>query len=51
MKNKQKQLHFKEIEDSKKQLPNTNTNDYKNELLISKEREILRIFLIKSLLK
>ena len=30
------------IKDNKKQLADTNANDYKNELLLSKEREILK---------
>ena len=32
------QKQIKAIEDNKNQLTNTNANDYKNELLISKER-------------
>ena len=34
----QGQKQKKAIKDNKKQLANTNANDYKNELLISKER-------------
>ena len=38
----QGQKQIKAIEDDKKQLANTNANDYKNEWLISKEREIFK---------
>ena len=41
MKIKEKK-QIKAIEDNKKQLTNTNANDYKNELWISKEREIFK---------
>ena len=37
-----KKKQIKAIEDNKKQLTNTNANDYKNELWISKEREIFK---------
>ena len=33
---------MKAIEENKKQLDNNNADDYKNELLISKEREIAK---------
>ena len=38
----QGQKQIKAIENNKKQLSNTNGNDYKNELLIWKEREIYK---------
>ena len=38
----QAQKQIKAIENNKKQLSNTNENDYKNELLIWKEREIYK---------
>ena len=38
----QGQKQIKAIEDKKKRLSNTNANDYKSELLISKEREIFK---------
>ena len=38
----QGQKQIKAIEDNKKQLANTNGSDYKNELLISKKREIIK---------
>ena len=46
----QGQKQIKAIEDNKKQLANTNGSDYKNELLISKKREI-RILMRKILIK
>ena len=45
------QKQIKAIEDNRKQLGNTNVNDYKNELLVSKKEKYLRIFVIKSLMK
>ena len=38
----QGQKQIKAIEDNIKRLSNTNANDYKSELLISKEREIFK---------
>ena len=38
----QGQKQIKAIEDNKKQPANTNGSDYKNELLISKKREIIK---------
>ena len=46
----QGQKQIKAIEDNKKQPANTNGSDYKNELLISKKREI-RILMRKILIK
>ena len=45
------QKQIKATEDNRKQLANTNVNDYKNELLVSKKEKYLRIFVIKSLIK
>ena len=47
----QGQKQIKAIEDNKKQLANNNVNDYKNELLITKEREIFKNIYNKSLIK
>ena len=47
----QGQKQIKAIEDNKKQLANNNANDYKNELLITKEREIFKNIYNKSLIK
>ena len=41
----------KAIKDNKKQLANTNANYYKSELLLSKEKKYLRIFIIKDLIE
>ena len=45
----QGQKQIKAIEDNIKRLSNTNANDYKSELLISKEREIFKNFYNKKL--
>ena len=39
---------IKVIENNKKQLDSNNADDYKNELLISKEREIFKKFIMKN---
>ena len=47
----QGQKQIKAIEDNKKQLANNNANDYKNELINTKEREIFKNIYNKSLIK
>ena len=42
---------IKVIENNKKQLDSNNADDYKNELLISKEREIFKKFIMKNQIK
>ena len=48
----QGEKHIKTIQDNKEQLVNINNGgDYKNKVLLSREREILNIFTIKDLIK